>query len=87
MDFGVIPTGGKNKLTIISGVFYEIPNGATHVYLRNGQISFGLSLSPKKEEKSTKGRFVKIPEGAQTVAFPEYIFKASGHFYGRPAWL
>ena len=87
MDFRVIPIGGKNKLKMISLVFYEIPSGATHVYLRNGHISFGFSSSLKEEEKSSKGRFLKISADAKTVCFPEYSFKVGGHYYGQPQWM
>jgi len=89
MDFGVIPIEGRKRLEIISVAFYEIPSRATHLYLRNGHISFGFSPSFKfkEREKSRRGRFLKIPAGARTVCFPEYSFKSEGHHYGQPQWL
>lgn len=87
-DFRVIEMTGKKKFGILAGMIYSVPQGATHIYLRNGQLSFGCSASMDVDKRSTNnGRFIRIPDNCKAVSFPEYAFKIGGHYYGRPRWL
>ncbi len=85
MDFRAIEKAGGKKF-VIAGNIYPVPQGATHIYLRNGQLLFGFSLSPDGDKKTNKGRFLKIPGSCKAVSFSEYTFKVGGHHYGEPQW-
>ena len=62
---------------------YKIPDGATHAGLRNGKIAFFWSPNDKETHKSgKKWFFIRLPEGAKALAFPEIRRTSSGWHYG-----
>lgn len=85
-DFRVIEVAGEKKFRITAEIIFSVPQGATHIYLRNGQLSFGFSASMNGDKRTANGRFLKIPDNCKAVSFPEYSFKIGGHYYGKPQW-
>ncbi|KKQ61888.1 MAG: hypothetical protein US81_C0003G0010 [Parcubacteria group bacterium GW2011_GWE2_38_18] len=64
---------------------YEILQGATHVRLYAGKLSFGIS-DLKEDLFTGRGKFFLIPAGTRHVSFPDFnCYDGCCNFdYGRP---
>ncbi len=62
---------------------YTVPENATHFGLRNGKIAFFLSPNGEDLYKSSRHWFfIRIPDGAKALMFPDLVRSSRGWDYG-----
>lgn len=80
----------KKYFYLFANMTYDIPKNSkkpTHIFVKSGRLSFGISDLNRNSYRSRRGRFFKIPDGAASVSFPEYEFRKCNNYYGFPEWL
>ncbi len=64
------------------------PQGANLAGWFSGRIAFFVAKDPDwwAKQKGRRYRYAKMPDdsGNWEISFPEYFYKGSGHFYGKP---
>lgn len=80
----------RKHFDLSADIAYDIPKNPkkpTHIFVKSGRLSFGISDFNRNLYRSRRGRFFKIPDGAASVSFPEYEFRKCNNYYGLPVWL
>jgi len=73
----------SNNVEIDSVEEYVVPEQATHFGLRNGKIAFFMSPNGEDLYKSSRHWFfIRIPEGAKALTFPDFVRSNKGWDYG-----